>query len=130
VDSNIFVYHLAADQVYGERAKKIIERIEGGEESFTSTLVIAQVCSYLKWKKQENVIPLFLSFLKGLVSLQKVETSILDFEEARNIQRRYNLSWTMWDDILIVAQMKRIGINEIYSNDKDFDRIPQIKRIF
>jgi predicted nucleic acid-binding protein len=121
---------LAADQVYGERAKKIIERIEGGEESFTSTLVIAQVCSYLKWKKQENVIPLFLSFLKGLVSLQKVETSILDFEEARNIQRRYNLSWTMWDDILIVAQMKRIGINEIYSNDKDFDRIPQIKRIF
>jgi predicted nucleic acid-binding protein len=36
----------------------------------------------------------------------------------------------MWDDILIVAQMKRIGINEIYSNDKDFDRIPQIKRIF
>lgn len=130
MDSNIFVYHLAADQVYGERAKKIIERIEGGEESFTSTLVIAQVCSYLKWKKQENVIPLFLSFLKGLVSLQKVETSILDFEEARNIQRRYNLSWTMWDDILIVAQMKRIGINEIYSNDKDFDRIPQIKRIF
>jgi len=130
VDSNIFVYHLAADQVYGERAKKIIERIEGGEESFTSTLVIAQVCSYLKWKKQENVIPLFLSFLKGLVSLQKVETSILDFEEARNIQQQYNLSWTMWDDILIVAQMKRIGINEIYSNDKDFDRIPQIKRIF
>jgi predicted nucleic acid-binding protein len=33
----------------------------------------------------------------------------------------------MWDDILIAAQMERIGINEIYSN---FDKIPQIKRIF
>jgi len=130
VDSNIFVYHLAADQVYGEKAKKIIESVEAGEESYTSTFVIAQVCSYLKWKKRENVIPLFLSFLKGLVSLQKVETSILDFEEARNIQRQYNLPWTMWDDILITAQMKRIGVNEIYSNDEDFDKIPQIKRRF
>jgi predicted nucleic acid-binding protein len=26
--------------------------------------------------------------------------------------------------------MRRIGINEIYSNDEDFDKIPQIKRIF
>ncbi|MCI4439455.1 type II toxin-antitoxin system VapC family toxin [archaeon] len=130
VDANIFVYHLAADQKYGEKAKKIIERIEDGEESHTSTLVIAQVCSYLKWKKRETVIPLFLSFLKGLTSLQKIETSILDFEEARNIQQQYNLPWTMWDDIVIAAQMRRIGVNKIYSNDNDFDKVPQIKRIF
>lgn len=36
----------------------------------------------------------------------------------------------MWDDLVITAQMKRLGITEIYSNDKDFDRIPWIKRIF
>jgi predicted nucleic acid-binding protein len=130
VDANIFVYHLAADQKYGEKAKKIIERIESGEESHTSTLVIAQVCSYLKWRRLENVIPLFLSFLKGLTSLQKIETSILDFEEARNMQQEYNLPWSMWDDMVIAAQMRRIGINKIYSNDEDFDKIPQIKRTF
>jgi predicted nucleic acid-binding protein len=55
---------------------------------------------------------------------------MLDFEVARNMQQRYNLPWTMWDDMIIVAQMRRIGINEIYSNDEDFDKIPQIKRIF
>jgi predicted nucleic acid-binding protein len=130
VDANIFVYHLAADQKYGGKAKKIIERIESGEESRTSTLVIAQVCSYLKWRRLENVIPLFLSFLKGLTSLQKIETSILDLEEARNIQQEYNLPWSMWDDMVIAAQMRRIGINKIYSNDEDFDKIPQIKRTF
>jgi hypothetical protein len=43
-----------------------------------STLVIVQVCSYLKWKEREHVIPLSLSFLKGLTSLQKIETSILE----------------------------------------------------
>ncbi len=130
VDSNIFAYHLAADPVYGKTARKIIERIENGEESYTSTLVIAQVCSYLKWKKRQDAIPLFLSFLKGLTSLRKIETSILDFEEARNLQKQQNLPWAIWDDIVITAQMQRINIKEIYSNDKDFDRIPWVKRLF
>jgi predicted nucleic acid-binding protein len=130
VDSNVFVYHLAADPDYGKTARKLIERIENGEESYTSTLVIAQVCSYLKWKRRQDVIPLFLSFLKGLTSLQKIETSMLDFEEARSIQRQQDLPWAIWDDMVIVAQMKRINVNEIYSNDRDFDKIPWVKRIF
>jgi predicted nucleic acid-binding protein len=39
VDSNIFVYNLAADPNYGQKAKDIFEKIEAGEKS-TSTLVI------------------------------------------------------------------------------------------
>lgn len=130
VDSNVFVYHLAADPFHGQAAKNIMEKIEAGEKSATSTLVIAQVCSYLKWKKMQNVVPLFLSFLKGLVTLQKIETHMLDFEEARSIQSQLNLPWSMWDDMVIAAQMKRLNLKEIYSNDGDFDKIPWIKRIF
>lgn len=130
VDSNVFVYHLAADPVYGQKAKNIIEKIEAGEESATSTLAIAQVCSYLKWRRNENIIPIFLSLLKGLTSLQKIETTMLDFEEARSLQLQFNLPWSMWDDLVIAAQMKRLDIKEIYSNDKDFEKISWIKRIF
>lgn len=130
VDSNVFVYHLAADPTYGQKARNIVEKIEDGEESATSTLVIAQVCSYLKWKKKENIIPIFLSLLKGLTSLKKIETTILDFEEARSLQLQFNLPWSMWDDLIIAAQMKRLNIKEIYSNDKDLEKIPWIKRIF
>lgn len=130
LDSNVFVYHLAGDPTYGQRAKTIIEKIEAGENAVTSTLVIAQVCSYLKWKRKESVIPLFLSFLKGLMSLQKIETNTLDFEEARSIQLQLNLPWSMWDDLVIASQMKRLNLKEIYSNDIDFDKIPWIKRIF
>jgi len=130
VDSNVFVYHLAADPIYGQTAKNLMEKIEAGEKSATSTLVIAQVCSYLKWKRMQNVIPLFLSFLKGLTTLQKIETHMLDFEEARSIQSQLNLPWSMWDDMVIAAQMKRLNLNEIYSNDSDFDKIPRMKRIF
>lgn len=130
VDSNVFVYHLAADPTHGQTAKNLLEKIEAGEKSVTSTLVITQVCSYLKWKRRQSVIPLFLSLLKKLTALQKVETHILDFEEARSIQLELSLPWSMWDDIVITAQMKRLNIKEIYSNDNDFDKIPWIKRIF
>ncbi len=130
VDSNVFVYHLAADPTYGQKARNIIEKIEAGEESATSTLVIAQVCSYLKWKRNEEVIPVFLSLLKGLTSLQKIETTTLDFEEAKSLQSQFNLPWSMWDDLVIAAQMKRLDIKEVYSNDKDFEKILWIKRIF
>ena len=130
VDSNVFVYHLAADPIHGQTAKNLMEKIEAGEKSATSTLVIAQVCGYLKWKRMQNVIPLFLSFLKGLTTLQKIETHMLDLEEARSIQSQLNLPWSMWDDMVIAAQMKRLNLKEIYSNDGDFDKIPWIKRIF
>ena len=91
VDSNVFVYHLAADPVYGQTARNLLEKIERGEKSATSTLVVTQVCSYLRWKGRQSVIPLFLSLLKRLTSLGKVETHILDFEEARGIQSELNL---------------------------------------
>lgn len=130
VDSNVFVYHLAADPVHGRPARRLLERVENGERAVTSTLVITQVCSYLKWKKKQDAIPLFLSLLKRLTSLEKVETNMLDFEEARFIQQQLNLPWSMWDDIVIAAQMRRLNVKEIYSNDADFDKIPWIKRTF
>lgn len=130
VDSNVFVYHLVADPTYGKTARNFIEKIETGEKSVTSTLAIAQVCSYLKWKRRQSIIPLFLSFLKGLTTLQKIETHMLDFEEAGSIQLQFNLPWAMWDDMVIAAQMKRLNIEEIYSNDADFDKIPWIRRFF
>jgi predicted nucleic acid-binding protein len=130
VDSNVFVYHLAADPRHGDRATKILASIEEGERGATSTLVVTQVCSYLKWKKREPVIPVYLFLLKKLTSLEKIETSILDFEQARGMQEGSGLDWRAWDDILIAAQMKRTRISEIYSNDADFDKISGIKRIF
>lgn len=130
VDSNVFVYHLAADPTYGQKARNLLEKIGAGEKSATSTLVITQVCSYLKWKRRQSAIPLFLSLLKTLTSLQKIETRMLDFEEARNIQTELSLPWSMWDDIVIAAQMRRLDIKEIYSNDNDFDKFPWIKRVF
>jgi predicted nucleic acid-binding protein len=55
---------------------------------------------------------------------------MLDLEEEKAIQLETNLPWSMWDDIIIAAQMKRLNLSKIYSNDSGFDRIPWIKRTF
>jgi predicted nucleic acid-binding protein len=118
---------MAADPRYGKTAAEILSRIEQGEEATTSTLVIAEVVSYLKWKKVATSIPRFLDFLQSLPSLTKAETSFGDFVEAK---KRSDDKWNLFDDIVIAHQMRRLGIEEIYSNDSDFDRIEQIKRVF
>jgi predicted nucleic acid-binding protein len=92
--------------------------------------VIAQVSAYLRWKKKEKVVPFFIHLVRGLTSLRKVETEFTDFVDAMDIQERAKLSWKAWDDLVITAQMKRLGLTQIYSRDTDFDAIPEIKRIF
>lgn len=121
---------MAQDPRYGATATRILERIEEGEEAATSTLVIAQVCSYLRWGKREEVIPIYLGFLRSLPNLVKVDTIFEDLVEAVEMSRKLDLGWRTWDDLVIAAQMARMGVMEIYSNDRDFDEILGVKRIF
>ena len=79
VDSNIFIYVLANDPRYGDTSLKILRRIEKGEEAAISTLVITQVCSYLRWRKRVDIIPTFLKLIRSLVTLRKIQTSFEDF---------------------------------------------------
>ena len=127
MDSNVFVYSLAADPAYGETAKAILSRIEQGEQAATSTLVVNQVVSYLGWKKKASSIPHFLEFLQSLPSLSKTETTFADYVEAK---KRSDEKWSLFDDYVIARQMERLNLTEIYSNDSDFDNIEHIKRIF
>lgn len=130
IDANVFVYHIAQDPRYGELATTIIKRIEGGEQVATSTLVISQVCGYLKWKRRSDVVPIFLAFLRSLPNLVKVDTTFMDFIQSQEFCIEHSIHWSLWDDLIIAEQMKRLKIDEIYSNDVDFDTIPGVKRIF
>jgi predicted nucleic acid-binding protein len=130
VDTNVFLYHMANDPRYGDQANKIIQRIEEGEGASTSTLVIGQACSYLKWKKRADAIPTFLAFLRSLPNLTKVETTFLHFAQAEEFCAKHGIAWRSWDDAIIAIQMRDLGIGEIYTNDSDFDVMPGIARIF
>ncbi len=130
IDSNIFIYHLAGDEQYGETASKIIERVSKGEEVVASTLILSQVIAYLRWKKRTYVIPRFIDFLRSSPTIHKLETDFADFASAQKLQEETEVAWEAWDDLIIASQMLRTGVTEIYSNDKDFDTIPGIRRTF
>ncbi|MBM1154853.1 type II toxin-antitoxin system VapC family toxin [archaeon] len=128
VDANVFIYFLADDPLYGKPAAAIMQRIEAGEPVAVSTLVLAQVCAYLQ-RRAPQYIPLFLASLR-LPNVIHVSTTYSDFLTALDLLEQLHLSHQLWDDAVLVAQMQRLHIREIYSNDRDFDHFPQVKRLF
>ncbi|PVU70488.1 PIN domain nuclease [Sulfolobus sp. SCGC AB-777_L09] len=127
IDSNVFIYVLFADPLYGERAKKLLQIAEN-EDAYTSTLVISQVLAHLNRRKRTDVIPIFVNYIQQS-GIRVVETNWEDIINGLKFLQIRGLSYELWDDAIILYQMKRLGIDVIYSNDKDFDLL-QIRREF
>ncbi|MEM3607783.1 MAG: type II toxin-antitoxin system VapC family toxin [Candidatus Bathyarchaeia archaeon] len=130
IDSNIFIYVIFKDPLYGDVALDILERLERGEEfGIVSTLILSQVFAHLARRKKWNAIDKFLEYI-GKVPMRIVETTFEDFRRAEELKRRLKLNWSLWDDLIIASQMKRLKVEKIYSNDADFDAISGIERMF
>jgi len=130
IDSNVFVYLLLKDPRYGKTSLQIFERIERGEEKgLTSTLVLSQVFAHLIRRGKGEVIEKLYEYLNE-VPIDIIDTRYEDFKKALELRKEKKLAWEMWDDLVIVSQMMRTKVKEIYSNDKDFDKMPGVKRIF
>jgi len=127
VDSNVFIYVLDRHPKFGETARNLLKRIEEGEEALTSTFVIAEVCAYLAKRGRAGEIKGFVDALRGYGSLLKKPCLYEDFLVAGELMQTYGVDW---GDLVIVAQMQREGVKEIYSNDSHFDLIPNIRRLF
>ena len=130
IDSNIFIYILLKDPRYGKACLRILERMEKGEEQgITSTLVLSQVIAHLARRKKGEAIKLFIDYIRE-TGIIVIETTFLDFVEAVTEMSKLNLGYRIWDDLIISCQMKRNGVQEIYTNDKDFEKIKWVKPIF
>lgn len=130
VDSNIFVYVLMNDPRYATNSLHILTRFEDGlEAGWTSTLALSQVFAHLRRRKRHKEIDKFYEYLEG-TPVSVTETTRTDLEQARNLKSELNLPWSLWDDLVLASQMQRMKIDEIYSNDTDFDRITGVKRVF
>jgi len=119
IDSNVFIYVLFSDPSYGERAKELLKTAEV-EDAYSSTLIISQVLSHLERRKKAEVIPMFVNYLQQS-GINIVDTRWEDIVNGIKILQELKLSYKLWDDAVILSQMKRLGIDIIYSNDTDFD---------
>jgi predicted nucleic acid-binding protein len=128
VDANVFIYILVkSPRESFEASRKILKRIEAGEEVVTSTAVLQEVVDWLEYNGRRQEVKAFLTAINSYVSMRKAVPlwedmlSALDYMEAGDVD---------YVDALTLQMMKKNGLDEIYSNDRDFDRVAWVKRIW
>ncbi|MCS7119810.1 MAG: type II toxin-antitoxin system VapC family toxin [Nitrososphaerota archaeon] len=128
IDSNVFLYILiGSPQASFETARNILQRIEEGEEAVTSTAIIQEVADWLEYNGRRQELKAFITAVNSYISLQKVTASWEDMISAIDYTDTYGIDYI---DALTIQLMKKHNVNEIYSNDKDFDKVEWIKRVW
>jgi predicted nucleic acid-binding protein len=133
VDVNLFVYWLSKNPIFGDVARKWINNIESSPpgEYATSSLSLYEALVSLagladKTLKDEafteNIIKAIIG-TKGLI-IEPLKPE--DYAIALDLMGEYRLDY---EDSIHLAVAMRMGIGEVISNDRHFDRTP-LKRVF
>ncbi|MBO3754672.1 MAG: type II toxin-antitoxin system VapC family toxin [Candidatus Brockarchaeota archaeon] len=104
----------------------ILAKIRDGEEAVTSTLVKDEALIWFSRYKSSRLTD-FLRSLMALTGLKIVEPTIEDELEATRLFGKHRLGVS---DLVNLSIMRRLAIREIYSLDKGFDDVPDVKRVF
>lgn len=129
LDTNIIIRHVTGDsQELSQKARRILKRVESGKiRATTSESVIAECVFVLSSRSLYNlprphirtILTVILSF-KGLkLPYKRMYKRALDLYVAHSFD---------FADALFIAHMERQHITDIYSFDRDFDRVEGVKR--
>ena len=104
----------------------ILSKIRDGEEALTSTLTKDEALVWFSRYKASRLSD-FIRSLTALTSMTITEPTLEDELEATQLYGQYPLGIS---DLINLSIMKRHGINQIYTTDKGFEKVPTIKRTF
>lgn len=127
LDTNIFLYVIQAHPLFGKVSKEILKRVDKGEKATTSLINLAEICWWMEKHGRRDQIEDELRLVASILNLELVPLTLEDFFLAGRLVRKYNIDF---NDCLALAAMKKLGIEKIYSNDPDFDKVEWIKREF
>ena len=121
VDANIILRYLL-DDPEADSVERIFKK---QKEIYVADIVIAEVIwtftTFYKWRK-DRFIPKIKSFLSpGFI---KADKKMLN--EALDIFEKYNIDYI---DANLISLMEKRKIKSIYSFDRHFDKIQDIRRI-
>jgi predicted nucleic acid-binding protein len=130
VDTNIFVRYLTDDHpsMSVSSARFLARVAAGAETAFVSESVIAEIAYVLHGQPYGLNNREIAERLRVLLATQGIQ-----MPEKQTVRRAIDLYGAYaqldFEDALAVAHMERLGIKEIVSFDRDFDRIPGITRV-
>jgi len=134
LDASVFVHAYlrprrelkAHERAIKSHARAIVARVNEGEAVVTSTVQVAEIANILEnWMSLEDAA----AIQQGLCTLDSVRilaTTRADLLEALALGSERGLGTS---DALAVVFMKREGLREVYSFDKDYDGLPDISRV-
>lgn len=109
-----------------ENAKSIVTRVNEGERVLTTAVHVGEIANLL-----EDFLPLneALELESGILAAENVE--IMDVSKDLYLSAAPVASDNQFglNDALASVAMREKGVFEIYSFDKDFDKLEDIKRI-
>ena len=126
VDTDVFIYAMQGHPEFGKAARRILERIDGGEAAVTSHMNIAEICLWLEKHGMAGEIGEKIKLIRSIFYLEIVPTEMSDFTEASRLVKKYRMDFS---DCITLALMKRLNMDTIYSTNKNFDKT-QVTRIF
>ncbi len=127
LDANVFVLALAEDEK-GEIARKWLERVqEGREDAVVSTLALDEIMWVLMRAGKSHLVE---DVVRQVYSLRNCVVVGVDSAvplAALGLIKKYSLKPR---DAFHVAVMQEHKLKTIVSDDRDFDRVHEIKRRF
>jgi predicted nucleic acid-binding protein len=128
MDSNILLRHLLADHPeQSPRASEYLGRVERGEiQVHTSDTVVFEVVFTLEWLYRQSKRAI------GEALLPLLEMPGINLPGKRRYRRAFDLYIERnlpFADAYHVAGMESLGIDQVLSFDRHFDRVPGITRI-
>ena len=128
LDTNILVRHFTRDNAErSPRATNFLRRIEGGEiRARLADTVVFETVFLLERRYGRSRLEISDAVL-GILALPAME--LPDKQRIARAFELYGSTKLSFADAFHVAITKQLGIEEIASFDKDFDRVPGIRRV-
>lgn len=121
IDANLILRYLLDEPGAGE-AERVFT---SGEKVYLPDIVYAEVVwtltSFYKWRKNK-----IINALERFLANDNIRADKKLLYEALAIYRKYNVDYI---DAFVASLMKKKEQKEIYSFDRDFDKISSVKRL-
>jgi len=115
VDTNVFIYSVTNHPRFGKTARKILTRLERGEECTTSTIVLCEIAWVLQAMGKQSYVKPTLEKILSYDGLSVLPFDSDDLLAGANNMITYGIDF---NDGVNVSVMSKVGINHVYSNDK------------
>ncbi len=133
-DSNVFVHAFLkprrdlseSEKKLKEDAKKIVSRVNSGEKVMTSVVHIAEIANILEDNLEAGASQ---EILRSLLMNEHLEIDSVSREDCLSAMGEMEEHSLGLNDSIAHAVMRRNGLVEIYSFDKDFDRLDDVTRV-